>query len=228
MDEYENHLRVATTVGQNRNFFTFGSGQSESENDVYILDSDLSTKSSVQGMGLTERIFAVRFVQDKGYVVTFRQIDPFYVLDLSNPSNPVLEGELKIPGFSSYLHPIDKDTIIGIGRENSQVKISLFDVSDPTNPQEADKYMLDEHWSEIQNTHHAFLLDDKFSIFFLPGGQGGYVFSYDGGLSLTKAISGLQARRALFINDYLYVIGNDKIVVLNETDWQRVNELQIN
>jgi len=228
LDEYEDHLRIAITVGEG--WFGMGmiGGVGESANDVYILDKDLKITGSVKDLGLTERIYSVRFIQDKGYVVTFRQIDPFYVLDLSNPASPELKGELKIPGYSSYLHPITKDKILGIGKEGSKVKISLFDVESPENPSEADKYILDEYWSDVLSTHHAFLLDKKHEIFFMPGSKGGYVFSYKGDeLKLTRAVSGIRARRAIYINDYLYIIGDDKITVLNEIDWEEVNELEL-
>lgn len=222
LDEYQGNLRVATTVGASM----FGRG--ESANDVYVLDRDLKVIGSVKDMGLTERIYSVRFIEDKGYVVTFKQIDPFFVLDLSNPRKPELKGQLKIPGYSSYLHPITKDKILGIGKEGSKVKISLFDVSDPENPTEADKYLMEESWSDILNTHHAFLLDTKHRVFFLPGSRGGYVFSYQGDqLGLEKAVSDIRARRAIYIDDYMYIIGDDKLVVLNETDWTKVNQLEL-
>ena len=108
------------------------------------------------------------------------------------------------------------------------MKVSLFDVSSPSNPKEAAKYTLDEYWSDVLNTQHAFLLDDKHKVFFLPGSKGGYVFSYQGDeLKLIKAVSGIQARRAIFLNDYLYVVGNDKIVVLDETNWEKIKELDL-
>lgn len=220
LDEYQDHLRVATTVSGG---FLVGG---ESENDVYVLDQNLRIVGQVQGLGLTERIYSVRFVADKGFIVTFRQIDPFYVLDLSNPTKPQLKGELKIPGYSSYLHPITRDRILGVGKEGAKVKVSLFDVGSAENPREASKYMLDETWSDILNTHHAFLLDTKHVVFFLPGSRGGYVFSYrNDDLRLLRAVSDIQARRAIFINDYMYIIGDDKIVVLNEIDWEEVNRL---
>ena len=78
------------------------------------------------------------------------------MIDLSDPKNPAMKGELKIPGYSSYLHPIDKDRIVGVGKEGANVKISLFDVSDPSNPKEASKYVLTDYWSDVLNTHHAF------------------------------------------------------------------------
>ncbi len=232
VDEYNNYLRIATTIGQN-SFWLSGWGgrgisSGQSANDVYILDKDLKITGQVLDLGLTERIYSARFVEDKGYLVTFRQVDPFYVLDLSNPQKPELKGELKIPGYSSYLHPITKDKILGVGKEGSNVKISLFDVKKPAEPSEAAKYNLDEYWSDILDTHHAFLLDSKHQIFFLPGSRGGYVFSYQNDtLKMVKAVSGISAKRAIYINDYLYIIGEDKIIVLNELNWEKVKELDL-
>lgn len=231
LDEYKEHLRIATTIGESWRWagpIGFFGGQQESANDVYILDKDLKITGSVQDLGLTERIYSVRFLEDKGYLVTFRQTDPFYVLDLSDPYKPELKGELKIPGYSSYLHPITKDKILGIGKEGANVKISLFDVEKPETPSEVAKYNLDEYWSDILNTHHAFLLDSKHEIFFLPGSKGGYVFSYqENKLELKKAVSGISARRAIYINDWLYIIADNKIVVLNEINWEKVKELEL-
>ena len=222
MDEYKNNLRVATTSGGRNRLFN----SDYSINDVYVLDPAMSIIGSAKDMGVDEKIYSVRFLSDKGYVVTFRETDPFYVLDLSKSSQPEIKGELKIPGYSSYLHPIDKDTILGFGKEDGNVKISMFDVSDPSDPKEIVKYTLKEHWSDILNTHHAFLMDDKYKIFFLPGSNGGYIFSYaDNKLELKKAISDIRAKRAVFINDYLYILGESQVVVLDEKSWERVNEL---
>jgi uncharacterized secreted protein with C-terminal beta-propeller domain len=228
LDEYDGHLRVATTIPEASGmFWQFGfGGVGESENDVYVLDMALQQVGAALGMGVDERIYSVRFIADQGYVVTFRQIDPFYVLDMSVPSNPRVTGELKIPGYSSYLHPMPDGNILGIGKEDNRVKLSLFDVSDPTDPTEVAKYALNEYWSDILSTHHAFLLDPKHEIFFLPGSKGGYVFSYEGGdIELLKAVSDVRARRALYIDDYLYVVGDDELVVLEMDEWERVEEL---
>jgi uncharacterized secreted protein with C-terminal beta-propeller domain len=220
LDEYKENLRIATTLGQS----LWGMG--ESANDVYVLNSNLQIVGSVQNLGLTERIYSARFIEDKGYIVTFRRIDPFYVLDLSNPKSPKMKGELKIPGYSSYLHPITKNLILGIGEERNKVKISLFNVSSPANPREVSKYTLDEYWSEVANTHHAFLLDSEHSVFFLPGKQGGYIFSYkDSDLKLARVVTDISARRAIYINDYMYIIGDDRLTVLNENNWTEVNNL---
>lgn len=224
LDEYKGNLRLATTISPD----LWGLGSAQSANDVYVLDKNLRVIGAVQDMGLTERIYAVRFIEDKGYLVTFRQTDPFYVLDLSKPNKPELKGELKIPGFSSYLHPINKDKIIGIGEEDSQVKISLFDVSDPSNPKEVDKYSLDEYWTEVANNHHAFLMDDKHQIFFLPSGQGAYIMSYKGDkLSLDKAVKLDQVKRAIYLNDYLYIIAANDIRVFDENTWDEVSALSL-
>ncbi len=243
LDEYQDNLRIAVTVGER---FGWGlgldGGRGESANDVYVLDNDLKILGKVLDFGLTERIYSVRFIEDKGYVVTFRQTDPFYVLDLAEPKNPKMAGELKIPGYSSYLHPLDATHILGIGMEGNKVKISLFDVSDKNNPVELDKYMLDEYWTEVANNYHAFLLDKKHNIFFLPGGKDGYVFSYTipgkcpaGALCklapakvwLRKAVSHISVKRAIYINDYLYIIGDNKITVLDENNWEKVKELDL-
>ena len=222
IDEYDGHLRLATTIGGNSLIGDFN----ESFNDIYVLDKDLDEVGRIEDLGFTERIYSARFIGDKGYLVTFRQIDPFYVLDLSDSANPQRVGELKIPGFSSYLHPINGDMVLGVGREGSSVKASLFDVSLPTLPKEVSNLQLDHTWSDIQNTHHAFLLDDKHKIFFLPTSKGGYVIGYDGNeLKILKEVNDVRAKRALFLDDYLYVVGDNKIVVLDENTWEQVNEL---
>ncbi|MDY6770420.1 MAG: beta-propeller domain-containing protein [Candidatus Nanohaloarchaea archaeon] len=222
MDAYQGRLRIATTVGT---FGSLGTGTSTA-NDVYVLNEDLSVQGSVKGMGLTERIYAVRFIRDKGYVVTFRRVDPFHVLDLSDPSNPELQGTLKLPGFSSYLHPLDEDRILGVGEEDGQVKVVVFDVSDPSSPSIADQTVLEGYSSEIGRTHHAFLIDRKHKVFFVPGGDGGYVFSYDNGLDRVMTVNLSDPVRARYVNNYLYVFSERKVAVINESSWKQVNTMR--
>ncbi len=223
LDVFQGALRVATTVGTG---FLFGS--SDTVNDVYTLDGKLAQQGSVLDLGKGERIYAVRFVGTRGYVVTFKQTDPFYVLDLSDPKAPVLKGELKIPGFSSYLDPLTDTLVAGVGQENFKVKVSLFDVRNPAAPTEVAKYELSDSWSDVQQTHHAFLHDAKHEIFFLPAGANGYVFSYaDQALTLKKAVADTRPQRAVYINDFLYVVGDAAITVVDENNWQTVKEFTL-
>ena len=136
MSEYGGHLRVATTE-QDPN------GRGTGESRVFVLKDNgqtLGTVGDVGGLGRGERIYAVRFIGDVGYVVTFRQVDPLYTLDLSNPSRPRVVGELKILGYSAYLHPIGPDLLLGVGQDATPegrtrgTQVSVFDVSDPASP----------------------------------------------------------------------------------------------
>ena len=117
----------------------------------------------VGGLGKGERIYAVRFVGDTGYVVTFRQIDPLYTLDLSVPSHPVVRGELKIRGYSAYLHPVGDDLLLGIGQDATDegrvlgTQVSLFDVADLRRPRRLAVQQLGASWSEAESDHRAFL-----------------------------------------------------------------------
>lgn len=226
LDEYQGNLRLAVTVGGQGGGLWGGWNSQDSANDVYVLDKNLNQVGSVQDLGLTERVYSARFIGDKAYLVTFRQTDPFYVLDLSKPKEPKLKGELKIPGYSSYLHPLTDTLLLGVGQENGKVKLSLFDVSDASSPKEIDKYTLDEYWTEAANNHHAFLQDKDHQIFFLPGGQSGYVFFYSGSrLKMQRAVTGLAAKRAVYIGNTLYIIGDSQVVAVDETSWNRIGEL---
>ncbi len=158
LSEHAGHLRVVTTSGDPR------SGQPESWVRV-LAESDgrLVEVGSVGDIGRGERVQSVRFAGDVGYVVTFRQIDPFYTIDLSDPTEPAVVGELKIPGFSSYLHPIGDGLVLGVGSdadENGRVtgaKVSLFDVSDLADPREVAVWTAPSGWNEIGWDHRAFL-----------------------------------------------------------------------
>lgn len=110
--------------------------------------------------------------------------------------------------------------------EDGNVKKNLFDISDLTNPVEKDRYILQEYWSEVMRNHHMFLLDKEHGIFFLLAGQNGYVFSYEDGLKIVKAVKG-NAVRAIYIDDYLYVIGPEEIKVYDEDSWKKVAELKL-
>jgi len=118
LDEYNDVLRIATTVSAR--WSRFDSTRTESQNNIYTLDMDLDELDSIEGMASGEQIYSTRFILGRLYMVTFRQIDPFFVIDLSSPKNIKELGELKIPGFSRYLHPYDEDTIIGIAQDATE------------------------------------------------------------------------------------------------------------
>lgn len=175
MSEREGHLRVATTIGT----VSASGSASESRVTVLSLGSGMPVAGEVGGLGLGERIYSVRFVGDRGYVVTFKKVDPLYVIDLSDPANPVAAGELKIPGFSTYLHPVGDGRIIGIGFDADDqgpfawtqgLKLAMFDVSDAANPIEAAKLLLGSRgsYSTAVEEHHAFTLDAERGILALP------------------------------------------------------------
>jgi uncharacterized secreted protein with C-terminal beta-propeller domain len=165
---------------------------------------------------------------DVGYLVTFRQIDPFYVLDLSVPTAPKVTGELKIPGYSAYLEYVGENLVLGVGREGNGVKLSLFDVEDSANPKEKAKYILKDSWTEVEGNHHAFLRDADNQLFFMPGGDGGYIFSYaNGTLSLAHAIAGYNIRRAVYLDDYFYIVSDEKVLVYRISDWDQVASLAL-
>lgn len=136
MDEYNGNLRIATTSGYDE----------KATNQLFIFDENLKEIGKIENIAVGEKIYSVRFIGKIGYVVTFEQIDPLFVIDLSDPRNPQIKGELKIPGYSSYLHPYDETHIIGIGYNtkpngyggvtNANMKMSMFDVSDLENPKE--------------------------------------------------------------------------------------------
>ncbi|MDH4119524.1 MAG: beta-propeller domain-containing protein, partial [Acidimicrobiia bacterium] len=159
MDESDGYLRVITTEGS-----PWGA-QESSETFLTVLDEvdrDLVTVGRVGGLGKGESLYSARLMDDIGFAVTFRQIDPFYVLDLSDPKAPKVAGELKLPGFSTYLHPIGEDLVLGVGKDATEegavtgFKVSLFSVADPTKPVELDSWVTDNADSAAEYDHRAF------------------------------------------------------------------------
>lgn len=176
MGEYNGNLAIATTeekwVANNMNI----------KNNIYILDENLKQIGILENIAENEQLYAVRFINDKAYVVTFKRIDSLFVIDISNPNEPKILGELKIPGYSSYLHPYDENHIIGIGQDvqveqtkygerdvTKGIKVSLFDVSDYANPKE--KYSLvigEKSYTDAQYDHKAILFSKEKNIFAFP------------------------------------------------------------
>ncbi|MBN6056993.1 beta-propeller domain-containing protein [Nonomuraea sp. RK-328] len=167
LSEHEGHLRVATTV-------TSADGE-RSESGVHVLrTSDMAETGQIGGLGKGERIYSVRFIGPVGYVVTFKQVDPLYTLDLRDPAAPKVTGELKITGYSAYLHPGADGRLIGIGQEASEkgrtlgTQVSLFDVSDPAAPRRLSQLFQKDSGSEAEWDPHAFLYWPKTGTAVIP------------------------------------------------------------
>jgi inhibitor of cysteine peptidase len=166
MDEHEGFFRIATTL--------------QRKNNVYVLDMDLEIVGRLENIAPKETIHSARFMENICYLVTFEKIDPFFVIDLSNPHNPEILGELKITGYSDYLHLYDEYHVIGVGKEtipekgdfswHQGVKISFFDVTDRSNPKEIAKYEIGDRGSDspVLRDHKAFLFDREKNLLVIP------------------------------------------------------------
>lgn len=175
LDEYNGNLRVATTIGE------VSRTNDITSNNIYVLDEDLDIIGEEEGLAPGEKIYSARFMGGRVYLVTFKKVDPLFVIDLSNPRDPEVIGKLKIPGYSDYLHPYDSNHIIGIGKEAIEaeegdfawyqgLKIALFDVSDPENPKEISKVEIGDRGTDSYalRDHKAFLFDKKKELLVIP------------------------------------------------------------
>jgi inhibitor of cysteine peptidase len=179
MDEYKGYFRIATTDG-----FVWDENR-PSANNLYILDENLDEVGKLENLARGERIYSARFMNDRIYIVTFRETDPLFVIDGSDPKNPKVLGELKIPGFSNYLHPYDENHLIGFGHDTKVtgkgvgdrpiiltdgVKISLFDVSDMANPKEKFTEIIGGRgtYSPLNYDHKALLFNKKQNVIAFP------------------------------------------------------------
>lgn len=180
MDEYKGYFRIATTLGN------LWDEENLAKNNVYVLDNDLKLVGKLEGIAPGEKIYSVRFMGDKTYMVTFKNTDPFFVLDTSEPTAPTILGKLKIPGYSDYLHPYDENHIIGFGKEAVDaskdeswgadfawyqgMKVAMFDVTDVTNPVELHKIVIGDRGtsSELLYNHKALLFDKEKGIMAFP------------------------------------------------------------
>jgi inhibitor of cysteine peptidase len=206
MDEHEGYFRLATTSGD-----LWRTDEGTSKNNLYVLDPDLKTVGRIEGMAPGETIYSVRFMGDKGYIVTFKTVDPLFALDLKDPRQPRITGELKIPGYSDYLHPLDDKHIIGFGKEAIEqaavgggqptafyqgLKIAVFDVSDASNPVEKFKTVIGDRGTESE------LLYNHKALFF-DGARGLLAFP----VSVARAVESPSADEGLrFMPDYGEII----------------------
>ncbi|MBI2484064.1 beta-propeller domain-containing protein [Candidatus Uhrbacteria bacterium] len=211
MDENGEHFRIATTKGREWPLFS-DEGEQESYSNLYVLDAAMNVIGSLEHLAQGERIYSARFMQNRAYLVTFQQTDPLFVIDLTEPTAPRVLGELKIPGFSDYLHPYDDATLIGLGKDTEAtefggvrqkgLKLSLFDVSNVSEPSEIDTLIIGESGSDSIATHDhkAFLFSREKNLLVIPASlmetkdRGWPEFSFGGALVFYIDKNGFKLR----------------------------------
>ena len=249
MDENGDTFRIATTTG---NIWTIDENTS---NNLYILNDKLEEIGKVAEFAKEEKIYSVRYVGDKAYVVTFKQTDPLFVIDLSNPSNPQILGELKIPGYSTYLHPYDETHLIGFGYDTKEdgtqittngLKMVMFDVSDLNNPKELFKINIGDSkytYSELLSDHKALLFSKENNIIAFPiyssSGKKSYTraaiyeidlekgFSLKGEIGTVTDKADEHIERIVFINHNYYTLSKSLVKVANMETLEVVKEIEI-
>lgn len=227
INEYNGYLRMMTTSYA-------ASNNGESTNNVFVLDSSLKVVGSIEGLAQGERIYSARYMGDVAYFVTYRETDPLFSVDLSNPENPRIMGALKIPGFSEYLHPWGKGKLLGIGMDTSDrngwgqyVKLSMFDTSDPYNVTEEDKTLLyDANYTEALYDYKAVMIDAEKNLFGFvtedyEARSDNYryqyrVFTYtDNGFKEIIIVRlpdiNFRTTRAVYIGDYVYIVNDSGV-----------------
>jgi hypothetical protein len=210
LSEYRDRLRVATT---SRPIWWGAGPPPESDSAVTVLEQHggaLDPVGRVSGLGRGESIFSVRFIGDAGYVVTFRQVDPLFTIDLSSPTAPRVAGALEVPGVSTYLHPLGAGRLLGVGQSRGDLQLSLFDVSDPAAPRLVRQTTLAGS-SEAAYDHHAFLYwpATRLAVLPLESAAVGVRVERDD-LPEVGRIShdGAAVRRAVVIGDRLFTISD--------------------
>lgn len=227
IDEYNGYLRLVTTVDRT--------------NAVYVLDEKLEETGKIENLAKDERIYSARFMGDIGYFVTYRETDPLFSVDLSDPANPKIIGELKIPGFSEYLHPYGDGLLLGIGMEDDgndekdrRVKLSMFDISDPSNVKEIDKIVLkDSYYSTAFEDYKSVLADAEKNLigFFTYGERETYhIYGYDRVHGFTCKMQETTGKyawhvRGVYLQDTFYLIDGNQIDSYRLADFEKVDDL---
>lgn len=233
LSEYRGVLRVVSTESP----AWWGAG-GETESFLTTLrptGGALVQAGRIGGLGKGERVYSVRFAGDTGYVVTFRQIDPLYTLDLSVPERPRVLGELKIPGYSAYLHPIGDDLLLGVGQDATEAgrptgtQLSVFDVSDLRKPARLYTRALGPGWSEAENDYHAFLFWPRTGLVMLPFEQRAVGFRVGRARGIDPAgtvehDAGSPIRRSLVVRDSVLTVSENgvkasSLTTLAERGW---------
>ncbi len=247
IDRYNGIIRVVTTTSSwKQTIYTDGVDRYEFEdytaNGVYTIDENLDVIGRLDGLAEGEQVYSVRFIGDIGYFVTFRQVDPLFAVDLSNPSSPVILSELKIPGFSQYMHPYGDGLLFGFGRDADEatgwaggLKLSMFDISDPANVTEKHKLIFDTiYWSDALYDHKAIMVYADRNIIAFPT-NGGYIVCGYGDEGFYKRFE-LElndnyyhsAQRGMFIGDSFYICSDILLSRFDIESFEKTGELVIN
>ncbi len=236
LDEADGVLRVVTTAETSQQSpGPLESNDTRKTTNLYCLDRDLQIIGRINDIAPDEKLYSCRYVGDYAYFVTFRQVDPLFSADLSDPTHPRLVGALKIPGFSEYLHPWSKNELFGLGNTvratgygdsvaRSDLKIAMFDTSDPTNVKVAHELTIPgKNYSEASYDHHAILISPEKNLIAFPAENSYLIYRYDRSKGFTKVTeitdrsfdgsSSAKQRylRGLFIGEYFYVATPDAI-----------------
>lgn len=246
MDEYDGHLRLVTTnysqswseyTDKAKGFVNYVYKDPYTANALYILDGSLKTVGSVQNLAEGEQVYSVRFDGTIGYFVTFRQVDPLFAVDLSDPASPTVLSALKIPGFSEYLHVWSDGRLFGLGMDADSetgrtdgMKLSMFDTTDPANVTEKHSLKLDTSYSNALYNHKAILISPDKSIIAFPADNGYDIYGYsdEQGFFKRAGVSAIEwsgDSRGLYIGDFAYIIDNSSISVLDMTSFILLNRI---
>ena len=251
IDEYKGTLRMVTTVSATGSGGGFpilrfgdiipGNGADRKDiNSLYILDENLNMLGKIEELAEDEKVYSARFMGDTGYFVTYRQMDPLFSVDLSNPKRPKIIGELKIPGFSEYLHPYGDGFLLGIGMDVDEtgtttqgVKLSMFDILNPKDVEEVQKYILDDCYStDISNNYKAaFINMDKNLIGFSAYGQTQtyYMFSYDKEKGFQEVfereLNGYSEARGLYSGDTFYIVAGNTVESYDLDTFDKIDDI---
>ncbi len=248
-DEFDGCLRIVTTRDDSSysiyndaqyGFQNYRWGDNHRSNGLYILNASLDVIGSVENLAEDERVYSVRFDGSIAYFCTYRQTDPLFAVDVSDPTAPQVLSALKLSGFSEYLHAWGSDRLFGFGREtneetgwNEGLKLVMFDTADKTDVTVENYLVLDESYSEALYNHKAFFIDQSRNIIgFLGGDDDYYVFSYtpeDGFQELTHFwFDTFEWNvRGLWIGDWAYIIGNEEAMLIDMTTWAAPTLLKI-
>lgn len=251
IDEYEGNLRLVTTVsatgdGSAVPIVTFGKMESAGKvakvdtNTLYVLDKSLIELGKIEGLAENERVYSARFMGEMGYFVTYRQVDPLFSVDLSNPSKPKVIGELKIPGFSEYLHPYGDGLLLGIGMDTDEtgtttngVKLSMFDISNPKDVLEEKKFVIEDCYStNVFYNYKAVMVSVDKNLFGFAGygeGQHYYLFSYEDSKGFQcvfdRELNGYAEARGVYAGDTFYLVAGNTVESFTMNGFKKVDDI---